>query len=166
MQLLFVPALLLMLPGAWAQTAEHLPLYDIRVNIQPELRKLSVDANVTLPAAATARQAAGRENQWPIDQWLNQKGLPVLDLKWTADKNEITVEISQQQPGMPLYRFKLPVRLFYTDGSAEMRNVDVAAQAQSKAVLPIGKAVSRVELDPEHTMLCPVPTGFRPFSRT
>lgn len=102
---------------------------------------------------ARLRKAAGPEDQWLIDQWLYQKGLPVIDLKWTAGKGEVTVELGQQWQGMPLYRFKLPVRLFYTDGSAEMRNVEVAAQAQTTAVLPIDKAVSRVEIDPEHTML-------------
>lgn len=103
---------------------------------------------------ARMRQAAGPENQWVIDQWFNQKGLPVLDLKWSAGKNEVTIEINQQQPGMPLYRLmKVPVRLAYTDGSAEMRNVDVAAQVQTNTVLPINKAVSRVELDPQHTIL-------------
>lgn len=109
---------------------------------------------------ARLREAAGAENQWLIDQWLYQKGLPVLDLKWTAGKSEVAVEIDQQEQGMPLYRLRLPVRLVYTDGSAEMRNVDVAAQAQTNAVLPAGKAVSRVELDPERTLLWASPAEF------
>jgi len=102
---------------------------------------------------ARLREAAGSENRWLIDQWFYQKGLPVLDLKGTAGQGEVAVEISQVQQGMPLYRLKLPVRLFYTDGSAEMRSVDVAAQPQTVAVLPVGKAVSRAELDPERTTL-------------
>jgi len=103
--------------------------------------------------AARLRKAAGAENQWLLDQWLYQKGLPVLDLRWTTGKDEVAVEIDQQQQGMPLYRLRLPVRLVYTDGSAEMKNVAVAAQAQTSAILPAGKAVSRVELDPDRTML-------------
>lgn len=103
--------------------------------------------------AARLRAAAGAENQWLIDQWLYQKGLPVLGLNWTAGKDEVVIEIDQQQQGMPLYRMKLPVRLFYTDGNAEMRTVDVAAQAKTTAVLPVDRAVSRVELDPQRTAL-------------
>ena len=110
--------------------------------------------------AARLSKAAGAENQWLIDQWLCQKGLPVLDLKWTAGNSEVSVEINQVHQDMPLYRLRLPVRLVYTDGSAEMRNVDVAAQAQTSAVLPAGRAVSRVELDPERTLLWASPQEF------
>lgn len=110
--------------------------------------------------AARLGNSAETENQWLLDQWLNQKGLPVLGLKWTAEKDGIAVEIDQQQQGMPLYRLQLPVRLVYTDGSAEMKNIDVGAQAQTNIVLPAGKAVSRVELDPERTMPWASPQEF------
>lgn len=102
--------------------------------------------------AARLAQAAGRENRWLLDQWLDRKGLPVLDLKWTAGATEVTVEIGQSRPGLPRYRLALPVRLFYADGSAELKAVEVAAKARTTAVLSPGKAVSRVELDPQHTL--------------
>jgi aminopeptidase N len=98
------------------------------------------------------RKAAGPGNQWMIDQWFHQTGLPVLDMEWSARNGGVALVIGQQLPGMPLYRLQLPVRLEYTDGSAELRQVEVAAEAQSRAVLKVGKTVTRVELDPERTM--------------
>lgn len=107
---------------------------------------------------ARLKNAAGAENHWLVDQWFNQKGLPILDLKWTLQQDEVVVEISQQN--MPHYLLKIPIRLTYTDGSAEMRSIEVAAQAESSVVLPLEKSVSRVELDPERTMLWASPQEF------
>lgn len=104
------------------------------------------------------KNAVGTENQWLIDQWFYQKGLPILDLKWTLRQDEVVVVISQQN--IPHYLLQIPVRLVYVDGSAEMRSIEVAAQAEMIAVLPIEKSVSRVELDPERTVLWASPQEF------
>lgn len=98
------------------------------------------------------KKAAGPEHEGLIDQWLDQKGLPVLDFQWTAKDGAVAVAIGQHAQGMPLYRLAVPVRLVYADGSTEQRQVEVAAQPQTGAVLPASKPVSRAELDPERIM--------------
>jgi hypothetical protein len=98
------------------------------------------------------KEAAGPDKQWLVDQWFTLKGLPVLDLRWSARNGEVAIEIIQQQPAVPPFRLVVPVRLVYADGTTELPQIEISALPQTRLVLPAVKTVSRVELDPERTM--------------
>lgn len=98
------------------------------------------------------KAAAGPDKRWLVDQWLNRRGLPVLGLNWSRGNRGVTVAIQQGRSEMPLYRLTLPVRLVYADGGAEVRRVEIAAQPETRILLPTSKAVSSIELDPGRTM--------------
>lgn len=97
------------------------------------------------------RSHARAENHWLIDQWLNQKGLPVLALSWTQQSSGVSVVISQLQKSTPVYRLQAPVRLTFADGTAEMRIAEVGS-SQTSHSLKVSNTVTAVELDPDRTV--------------
>ncbi|MEJ2540274.1 MAG: M1 family metallopeptidase [Gemmatimonadota bacterium] len=101
-------------------------------------------------------EASGQDLEDVFDQWLFQGGIPVLDVRWSADDGELVVEVEQVQER---YAFDIEVDLAVrhedgTVGPVSTLEMRPRSEGSRRGVLrvPAGPGVVDVVVDP-HTRL-------------
>lgn len=126
--------------------------------------------NLTLAAFRNAMTEAADDKpglQQFFAQWLDQPGIPVLEVRWRNEtKDDMTraiVSIFQAQPGVP-YVLHIDLKLRTRKGVVT-RAVDIQG-IESRLVLEVPDELVGVELDPNHKLLIWRPEyGAAPSSR-
>jgi aminopeptidase N len=101
--------------------------------------------------AGIMEHVAQRSLDWFFQQWLLQPGYPKLDLTWSYEGGELSVEIKQRQvPAWGFFRVRLPVDVELENGAHESFEVEIDAR---------GTTAFRRALPASPTRLMPDPAG-------
>ncbi|MBS1718268.1 MAG: hypothetical protein JSS72_11110 [Armatimonadetes bacterium] len=93
--------------------------------------------------AEIAKQAH-QDLGWFWDQWTMREGAPMLDLNWKTEGKGITGVLRQSAP---VYRLRVPLRIEYGDGSAEVCYIETN-ELETPLRIEVTKPVAKVEVDP------------------
>lgn len=83
-------------------------------------------------------------------QWLYASGQPMILLNWTQKKAACIINIQQQQ-NQYLFKFPLEMKVVYSDGSSEIKTLDVSSK-RHEIKWKEKKKIKEIILDP-HTKL-------------
>jgi len=103
---------------------------------------------------AALEASAGRTLGVFFDQWLRRPGYPEMDMTWATDSASRSVLITITQAER-FGAFEFPLRLALTDSLGTTRRVEFSVPAvhESKLLLPLSGAVSRIVVDPDVQLL-------------
>lgn len=104
--------------------------------------------------AAVLERFAGRPLDWFFQQWLLQPGYPKLDVRWTYDDGELSLEVKQTQPAAwGFYRVRLPVEVEMENGAREAFEVGVEARTETAMRRAMPAKPTRLVPDSEGVVL-------------
>jgi hypothetical protein len=118
-------------------------------------RIVETTATLSLDDFRTAMSGATKEDLRPfLSQWLDQPGIPVLDVRWRndsrEDKTHTTISLFQSQSGQP---YTLPVELkLRTRKGIVLKTIDIAGD-DTKIDFDVPDEVVGIEVDPDHKLL-------------
>jgi len=101
---------------------------------------------------AIMEQTSGMELSSFFDQWLRKSGHPEINIESKTNKKEVTIDLKQVQTSGVVFTFPLEIKLLYSDGSSEIKTLEVKQKNQS-FIFPLSKKIKLITLDPNTNLL-------------
>ncbi|MBI3788952.1 MAG: M1 family metallopeptidase [Ignavibacteriales bacterium] len=97
---------------------------------------------------------SGKKLDWFFDQWLRRPGFIELSTHWDFDakSKQVIIDIAQGDRFAP-YRFPLTVEIYIADGKKQNVTVEIPAQKNFQARLPVESAPAKIIFDPDVKLL-------------
>jgi len=101
-----------------------------------------------------AEAVSSRDLAWFFDQWVYGQGMPMLTVNWQTEANgSLQVQVCQRQENVFLFDLPLVAMGDGTQRASQTLKVD---EFEERSTLPVGFAVSEIQLDPEQFLLAEV----------
>ncbi|WP_111706292.1 M1 family metallopeptidase [Lutibacter citreus] len=96
-------------------------------------------------------QTSGKNLDVFFSQWLQKTGHPILKTNWIYGNSKLRIIIEQTQN--TIFQFPLDLELIYSDGSSEIKTVEVTTQKEPLVVETKNLNIKKINYDPNNKLL-------------
>jgi aminopeptidase N len=95
-----------------------------------------------------AEKVSGKDLTWFFNQWLYQPGVPILNIKYRQEGNELKLEIEQEKT-----KFKLQLPIIIIDAAGTVSKATIPIDGRETKYKLKGKGPFKVSFDPDVRLL-------------
>ncbi|NLP58613.1 M1 family metallopeptidase [Lutibacter sp. B1] len=95
-------------------------------------------------------EVSGKNLDTFFNQWLYKSGHPIIKTSWISSNNKLKIIIDQTQE--TTFQFPLEIELFYTDGTSEIKTIEVVEKSYPYEIDVKGE-VKALNFDPNTKLL-------------
>lgn len=121
-------------------------------SIRSYYQKYKFDNALTIDFQQVVEQITNKSLDSFFDQWLYGIGQPILDLHWKNKGNKLQIQLDQIQTTKTIFQFPLELLIKYSNGSSELKTVEISKKKQSFA-FPLKYHITEIVLDPNISLL-------------